>query len=373
MRNGFKWLIAPALVVGFLYVVISIVMTPLERGELYPAYSSLRADPLGSKILYESLAELPGLRVERNFKFVATLLGTAPGTLFFIGDSGPSWSSESEEQVKQWETLAAQGWRLVFVFVNALPALDGNFEVFKKEDKKKDKKAVFKAPPILARWGLRLKLRSATAEERAGLDATPRTSALYFETDSSWKVVDSEADGLASHVEKAMGKGSIVAVSEIFPLSNEGLREDREGELVSRLVGANKRIVFDEFHHGVTQAGSIGTMVRRYRLEGAAALLMLTGLLFIWRNATSLLPLRLASEEAIVLGRDTKQGMLSLLQRSVARDDLIAVCLAEWEKARPLFPGASEARFAIARQHPAEKETPAAAYRRIHQALTERK
>ena len=71
---------------------------------------------------------------------------------------------------------------------------------------------------------------------------------------------------------------------------------------------------------------------------------------FIWRNATSLLPLRSAAEEAIVLGRDTKQGMLSLLQRSVARDDLIAVCLAEWEKARSLFPAVGEARAAIARQ-----------------------
>ena len=34
-----------------------------EQGDIYPAYSSLRADPLGTKVFYESLETLPGLSV----------------------------------------------------------------------------------------------------------------------------------------------------------------------------------------------------------------------------------------------------------------------------------------------------------------------
>jgi len=37
-----------------------------QSGDIYPAYSSFRADPLGTKALYESFNRL--LAVEQNFK-----------------------------------------------------------------------------------------------------------------------------------------------------------------------------------------------------------------------------------------------------------------------------------------------------------------
>ena len=40
----------------------------LGQGDVFPAYSSLRADPLGTLALHDSLAQLPGARVvERPF------------------------------------------------------------------------------------------------------------------------------------------------------------------------------------------------------------------------------------------------------------------------------------------------------------------
>ena len=367
MRNGSRWLLPPLLLLGFLYAVVAIVMVPLESGELYPPYSTLRADPLGSKILFDSLAEMQGLRVERNFQMLASIKSMNPGTLFFMGGSGPNFVGESEGQLKEWESLAANGWRLVFVFQNAMPKMDANLEVFKKENPK------VKSLPALAiflRWGMLLKLRSATVTERAAIDRTPRNSALYFEGDPTWQVISREKDGHASHVEKAMGKGSVALLSQIFPLSNEGLRERPNGELVSTLVGSNKRVVFDEFHNNIQETGSIGTLLRRYRLEATVALLMLAGVLFLWRNSTSLLPMRASSAASAVLGRDTRQGMISLLQRSVPRDQLIGVCLAEWEKARTLLTVRSGARGVL--PGPAA-ESPAVAYRRIHRQLTEHK
>ena len=112
MRNGFKWLLASALLLGFLYVVVSIVMVPLESGGIYPPYSTLRADPLGAKILFDSLADLRGMRMERNFRLLSRMTGGSnPGTIFFLGGSGPNFGGESEAQLKLWESLAAQGWR----------------------------------------------------------------------------------------------------------------------------------------------------------------------------------------------------------------------------------------------------------------------
>lgn len=370
MRNAAKWLLAPLLVLAFLCAVVWIAMTPLQLGDSYPAYSTLRADPLGAKILYDSLAELRGVRVERNFKMLSRLEGSEPGTLFFLGGGGPAFASESEAQLKQWEGLAAKGWRLVFVFQNAMPAVDANFDVFKPKESKGKQAAPIKVPPVRSRWGMRVRLRTATLKEKAEMDRTPRTSALYFEGDGSWSVVAKEEDGKAAQVEKAMGTGAVVLMSRIFPISNEGLRERPDGRLVSELLGPNKRVVFDELHHGLDETGSVGSLIRRYRMQGAAAVLLLLGLLFIWRNATSLLPLNDAAVEFNgLLGRDSRQGMFTLLRRNVPRDRLILTCVAEWQRARALLPGA---RKDASREGP-PGESAAAGYRRIHQLLTERK
>ena len=42
----------------------------IERGDVFPAYSSLRSDPLGTRALYDSLEQLPGIRIERRFVFL---------------------------------------------------------------------------------------------------------------------------------------------------------------------------------------------------------------------------------------------------------------------------------------------------------------
>ena len=38
-----------------------------QAGEVYPPYSTLRADPLGAKAIHDALRELPGVEVRRNF------------------------------------------------------------------------------------------------------------------------------------------------------------------------------------------------------------------------------------------------------------------------------------------------------------------
>ena len=64
------------------------MVAPLITGEVYPAYSSLRSDPLGAKALFESLSEQPGLDVTRLYKARSpldsetTLLGSRASILW---------------------------------------------------------------------------------------------------------------------------------------------------------------------------------------------------------------------------------------------------------------------------------------------------
>lgn len=63
-------------------------------GEVYPAYSTRRADPLGARALFEALDRLPGITCERNFKRLAKLSDP-------IADTGAKISSAS----RRGETL----------------------------------------------------------------------------------------------------------------------------------------------------------------------------------------------------------------------------------------------------------------------------
>ena len=66
-RNGALWWIVLLLAL-FCVGAWEVMIAPLITGEVYPAYSSLRTDPLGAKALFESLSEQPGLEVARLYR-----------------------------------------------------------------------------------------------------------------------------------------------------------------------------------------------------------------------------------------------------------------------------------------------------------------
>jgi hypothetical protein len=51
----------------FAFGVTRLVQLRFEHGDVYPPYSSLRADPLGTMAFYESLGKVPEVSVQRDF------------------------------------------------------------------------------------------------------------------------------------------------------------------------------------------------------------------------------------------------------------------------------------------------------------------
>ena len=51
----------------FAFGLVELFALRFASGDVYPAYSSLRADPLGTMAFYESLEKIPGLSVRRDF------------------------------------------------------------------------------------------------------------------------------------------------------------------------------------------------------------------------------------------------------------------------------------------------------------------
>lgn len=292
-----------------------VMVSPLETGSVYPEYSSLRADPMGSMALYESLAKVAS--VERLFKNRAQSDPGKGTTIFILGVDPVAWSHVDTKTLEEYERLARSGARLVFAFLPAEKRWDDTAETH-----------------VEGRWHIHFRYRKMHAE----IGEIPHESGLQLIGGQEWKALDAASNAL----ERPLGAGSVALLADSYPLSNEGLREARDPRLIVKLAGSADRIIFDENHFGVVETGSIASLMRKYHLEGALAVLALAAVLFLWRNASSLLPSRAPGEEQAVAGRDSLEGMTALLRRGIAEKDLVRVCYDEWRKTAPGAPPANE-------------------------------
>lgn len=331
--NGGVWVMAIVLGAALVWGLEQVALGPLETGDVYPPYSSLRTDPLGAKALYESLEAMPGVVVERLYK-QRTVLDSSSDAMVVLGVDPVGWSTVKVKTLEEYEKLVERGGRLVIAF---LPVQRTSISLEKR--------------PMEERWNIRLRYRSS-AEDDAGSGLT-RESALYFDAGPPW-----HADGRMA--ERAFGAGTIVLVADSFPLSNQGLRDARDVELIARLAGPVRRIIFDENHFGVSESGSVTKLMRKYGLEGAVAVLALVAGLFLWRSASSFLPQRASQDAAAVRGRDSIDGMTSLLHRGVKEKNLLDACFAEWSKSARRQARAERVEEEIRRLG---KQDPVAAYR----------
>jgi hypothetical protein len=315
------------------------VVAPLETGDVYPPYSSLRSDPLGAKALYESLTPL--VETERLYKERSVL--DARDAMLVLGVEPVGWSAVQGRTLEEYEKLVASGGRLVIGF---LPVRTPHRMPEKRE--------------VEHRWNLKLRYADVKSGDEGGI---PSDTVLSFESGPEWRPIP---DRIA--VERVFGKGSIVLAADTFPLSNEGLRDDRDAKFISALIGPAARVIFDENHFGVVETGSVTKLMHKYGLEGAVAMLAVAAALFLWRSASSFLPPRTIATDSGVAGRDSIEGMTALLYRGVKPDDLIEACFAEWSKSAPRDARTVRVEEEIRRR----KHDPVEAYRAASKALTEK-
>jgi hypothetical protein len=354
------WALALLLLALFAWGAEQVAVMPLETGEVYPLYSTLRADPLGAMALYQSLAALPELNVSRLYKRRSVL--DAGAALLVLGVDAGAWNQTAENKIDAdtidgYEHLIQKGGRLLIAFLPARAPneFSGSFAT---------------SVIVRAKWDLGLAYHKRHGED-VTLAAIPRRSALYFDPGPEWSIL-AQRDGAAVAVERTLAGGTLVLVSESYPLSNEGLRESRDAASIARLIGPARRIVFDENHFGVAEEGSVVGLLRKYRLQGALAILLVVVALFVWRSASSFLPPRegFKEQQRVIPGRDSQEGLTSLLRRSVPEPQLLDACHREWMRSTPSTRQAQLVEAEIARWR---GRPPVDAYRAACQVLTEKK
>jgi hypothetical protein len=291
-RAGFLIVLLAAI---FTYGLIRAFSIRFATGDVYPAYSSLRASPDGAKLLYDSLARTPGLTVTRNY-FPPEYLEASHTTVFFLALN----AGELAAQPEPYERIANRGNRVV-------AALE-----WEGRDKPQGEQ-------VDKQWHVQF-----------GFDPDEKHAHhLYFSQAPGWRVLDRDGARILA-IERDFQSGSVVLFSECRDFSNQAtVRLDRLG-LVSAAIGANPRVIFDEQHFGIAESGTVVGLARRFRLGGMALGLALCAALFIWKNAASFPPPADAPRSETFSGRTSISGLVTLLHRHIKPVDLASTCWNEW-------------------------------------------
>jgi hypothetical protein len=361
MRSSTATLLTATLAAGFLFGLWELYQLRFEAGDIYPPYSSLRADPLGAKALFETVPQLPGMSAARNYRPVASIAKT-PATVLFLGQDPFAFERADEMEIKALEVLASGGARIVIAMRPVRRVLETKAPAAKPPSAQQ---APLEQPPIQKRWGIRFDYLTQSARQAdEESHAEPKVTALFFRSEGK----------ILHEVERRFGAGEIVLVANAYPFSNEALASELDTPLLSRMLAGHSQVIFDESHFGLTESGSVGALVRKYHLEGAVAMLAMLLALFIWKNSASFLPPHrdLTGGESSMAAKDAGAGLANLLRRNIPAKALLTTCWKEWERSR--FGGRHYSRSkleraqAMLRGHHDAAET----YREVARILAER-
>jgi len=285
------------LLAGFAAGVMYLFGVQFAAGDVYPEYSSLRSDPMGTKLLFESLARMPAVTVARNY-LPLDVLGES-GAVFLIG-LNPGSFGEDDEGLQRIEKLARSGHRVLAAMAPPSEYTD------------------LMALPLDRAWHVKL-----------GADTNHKhVHRLYFTEAKDWNVLDRVGPKMLA-IDRDFGEGSIVLFAESDDFTNGATVAADRLEMVSMAIGASSHVVFDEQHLGIAETGSFVGLARRFRLTGLAMGLAICAALFLWRSASGFPP-PTSRQDVPLSGRTSLAGLLTLLRRHIPPDELAATCWQEW-------------------------------------------
>ena len=402
---------------GFALGVIRLFQMRFDAGDIYPPYSSLRADPLGVKAFYESLQNLPGLAISRFYQRNSKLQGGPQRVLFLLGTTRADLELMSVDDDRTLTAFLFSGGRVVIsllpfasraqddgpIFTNSAPSAPPPQPPARRPPRSRgntnsDPSLLPELVSLFDKTGLRVEYDNLSQDED-GLSRSELAEAVhappglppliswhsgaYFNVlDTNWQTVYQRKRHPVI-LERSFGAGSLVLSTDSFFLSNEALRRERHAELLAWLVGEHRDIIFDETHLGVEERPGVAALLRQYRLQGVLLALALLAVLFVWKNSLPLVPPPPGPLEegrgALVRGEEASAGFASLLRRGISPADILFTCFAEWKSACARQPRAAARLAAVEKiieqekARPPGSRRPVETWQSIRQILAERK
>ncbi|CAA6676643.1 Unannotated [Lentimonas sp. CC4] len=353
MRVFILLLLVVALV-GLLAGVSWLIHLRFETGQAYPRGSSLRADPVGVKALFEAYESIDRLDVRRNFTPLNEIDDLpSEATLLLLNTRG--WNLYQLAQFDSIERFVSSGGRLV-VALNpehvAYQYIEGDDEGADEDSEaiegqeEVDRKSVFarRAEGKQRRFWAEVELvygehegGDALCVDVDDVAALPlslpwREGGALGETGEDWTPVYQIEEEVVV-AQRAYGRGSIVLLTDDYLFSNEALLKHRYAELLTWVLGDQSTIIFDETHLGVSEGTGVAMLMRRYRLGGFCLGCAVLLLLVVWRGVSPLLPAHAGRSQGNVMFAEhsTEAGLSDLVRRSVSAVDLPREAFSQWK------------------------------------------
>lgn len=291
--------------------LIKVLQLRFDSGTVYKEYSTLRPDPLGGKMLFDSLELVGHVAVERNMQDLASL-PSEPMALVFLGVTPSPLFND------RWIQKAADGARVVIAYLPVWPRV------------RLDKIGTPLPDSVRDKIGITVSQDEVERAPGSASGGPPKDTAAYFVNLSpEWKT-RRLINNRAVAAERSWKKGSIVLIADSYRLSNEALMSVPDPHEIAWMIGTNKKVVFDETHLGVQEGGSVVGLLRRYRLQPFIAAFLLLAGLFIWNRAAAFLPDLPPSQTDEIVGRASSEGLLALLERSIEPSRFMETAVSQW-------------------------------------------
>jgi hypothetical protein len=373
----------PLLAAGIFAAVFAVLLLMAHQNQSNTSDmgSSLREDPYGTSLLFDSYARA-GYRVDRNQDEDSLADQDAPKTTaFFIGGYGFGFTENESENTRavdkfrgQLEEFLSRGGRVVLIdHPGKLQSKSQGWEVENHWSHPDEPSSPTWVSPDLSVM--------PTGSEMMFLNA----HIPWLKTDAHWtalysRTVESDVKTKVSmRVYMAMrkvGKGELVAVSQEWFLVNETIKNHPNPVLLDFLTGGRPGIWVDETLHGLQQDKGVLWLVQRYRLQPALMLFWGALLALLWSMSGDLLRRPARDQIAQIMRHGESAGVAGrrLLQRSIAAESVVAECWNQFRRRSPQDAQAISAdpRFGQ-RLRTALQLLPLAGYRELSQLIAERR
>ena len=391
-----------------------------SQGDLYPRYSSLRADPFGCKALYDSFNELD-IKTTRHFDTVERLperektlfirtgissmqdITNEPAIHHFIFNGGRFIGFFDPDAEGATKTETGEAKEIDTPSENTADEKEKSDEAEKiKSDStpEESKELEFtgeKGCQINFQDSIHCELRTIYGKHdtvdieyigqpdekfntTGAFKSFPLCTTNFFELhDDKWKTLYRSQDGPVI-IQRKIGKGDIILCSTSYFISNEGLRKHRNAPLLCYLQGGKDNIIFDEYFLGVQEERNIAWLFKKYKLQYMLLNLGIIVLFFLWYNFFSISGITAPKENnyleascTVESSLSSSSGLESILSKTIKPDQLLQVCFDEWLKTiktRNISACKIEALKKIFKD--SNKTTPVSLYREINKVLTKK-
>jgi hypothetical protein len=298
-----------------------------KKGESFPEYSSLRADPLGTKVFFESLQRLKYLQVSRNYQCPEKVSYTKSVLIFL--DINPDLFIVGSVFTRYVETLLRRENRVVISFSDR--QLFGS-ELLKSSYNSDDS--------VDFNPGIRFKSEPVkTSETTNSVDIFKGMlwpGSLQLFSDSTWcKIVTRDSSMVLG--EKNVQKGELIILNNGYNLCNQGLQENNKtilsNPLIPYCIGTFSTIIFDEWHHGIVKRMGVSALVQKFGFTPVIVFFIIWFLLLAWYingyNTKVCIP------ETNIADESETDSLLLLLSSKISETKIIETCKQEWKNSFP--------------------------------------